>query len=330
MTMLAEFIGSDGSKLAIVLLTAGAVAAGVGVISVLGGRRQAKLDKRLAGYERALQNAPAEEKATATAAVQSAVNLTQQLASRTGLLANTEKMLEQADIPIRAAEVIFYIPVFSVLSFLLVSILFNWLIGLIAAALALFVPFAILDRRRRARVDAFDRQLPDTLTLIASSMRAGFSLMQALEAVAQEIRDPMRREMQRVFTEVRLGRPIEDALAEIAERMDSRDLMWTVMAIRIQREVGGNLAALLDTVANTITQRERLRREVKALTAEGRMSAVIMSIIPLAMAGFIIVTNPDYLAPLWDNALGVFAIVATVVAMVIGWFWLRKIVNIEA
>jgi len=300
------------------------------VISVLGGRRQAKLDKRLAGYERALQNAPAEEKATATAAVQSAVNLTQQLASRTGLLANTEKMLEQADIPIRAAEVIFYIPVFSVLSFLLVSILFNWLIGLIAAALALFVPFAILDRRRRARVDAFDRQLPDTLTLIASSMRAGFSLMQALEAVAQEIRDPMRREMQRVFTEVRLGRPIEDALAEIAERMDSRDLMWTVMAIRIQREVGGNLAALLDTVANTITQRERLRREVKALTAEGRMSAVIMSIIPLAMAGFIIVTNPDYLAPLWDNALGVFAIVATVVAMVIGWFWLRKIVNIEA
>jgi tight adherence protein B len=330
MTMLAEFIGSDGSKLAIVLLTAGAVAAGVGVISVLGGRRQAKLDKRLAGYERALQNAPAEEKATATAAVQSAVNLTQQLASRTGLLANTEKMLEQADIPIRAAEVIFYIPVFSVLSFLLVSILFEWLIGLIAAALALFVPFAILDRRRRARVDAFDRQLPDTLTLIASSMRAGFSLMQALEAVAQEIRDPMRREMQRVFTEVRLGRPIEDALAEIAERMDSRDLMWTVMAIRIQREVGGNLAALLDTVANTITQRERLRREVKALTAEGRMSAVIMSIIPLAMAGFIIVTNPDYLAPLWDNALGVFAIVATVVAMVIGWFWLRKIVNIEA
>jgi tight adherence protein B len=330
MTMLAEFIGSEGSKLAIVLLTAGAVAAGVGVISVLGGRRQAKLDKRLAGYERALQNAPAEEKATATAAVQSAVNLTQQLASRTGLLANTEKMLEQADIPIRAAEVIFYIPVFSVLSFLLVSILFNWLIGLIAAALALFVPFAILDRRRRARVDAFDRQLPDTLTLIASSMRAGFSLMQALEAVAQEIRDPMRREMQRVFTEVRLGRPIEDALAEIAERMDSRDLMWTVMAIRIQREVGGNLAALLDTVANTITQRERLRREVKALTAEGRMSAVIMSIIPLAMAGFIIVTNPDYLAPLWDNALGVFAIVATVVAMVIGWFWLRKIVNIEA
>ena len=136
-----------------------------------------------------------------------------------------------------------------------------------------------LNYRKRQRLLRFERQLPDTLTLLASSLRAGFSLMQGLEAVASEIADPMRRELQRVFTEVRLGRSVEDALGDAAARMESRDLEWAVMAIRIQREVGGNLAELLDTVADTMVKRERVRRELRALTAEGRMSAIVLSII---------------------------------------------------
>ena len=102
--------------------------------------------------------------------------------------------------------------------------------------------------------------------------------MQGLEAVAQEISDPMQKELQRVFTEVRLGRPVEDSLGDAADRMDSNDLRWTVMAIRIQREVGGNLAVLLDTVSDTMVKRERMRRELRALTAEGRLSAIVLSL----------------------------------------------------
>ena len=124
----------------------------------------------------------------------------------------------------------------------------------------------------RTRQLRFEQQLPDTLTLLASSLRAGFSLMQGLEAVAQEISDPMRKELQRVFTEVRLGRPVEDALGDAADRMDSNDLRWTVMAIRIQREVGGNLAVLLDTVSRH--DGEARARPPRAARAHRRRPAV--------------------------------------------------------
>ena len=153
--------------------------------------------------------------------------------------------------------------------------------------------------------------------------------MQGLEAVAQEIADPMRKELQRVFTEVRLGRAVEDALGDAAERMDSNDLRWTVMAIRIQREVGGNLAVLLDTVADTMVKRERIRRELKALTAEGRLSAYVLSFVTPLLALAIWLIQPDYLKPLWNDFFGILGLVTAIVLSVIGWFWLRRIVDIE-
>ena len=131
------------------------------------------------------------------------------------------------------------------------------------------------------------------LNLFAGSMRAGFSFAQALEAVAEEAPDPSQRELQRCFTESRLGRPIEDALEDSANRMHSVDLLWAVMAIRIQREVGGNLAELLDTVATTMTERERLKSEIVALTAEGRLSAWILGIFPPLFALVLFAVQPE-------------------------------------
>jgi tight adherence protein B len=160
-------------------------------------------------------------------------------------------------------------------------------------------------------------------------MRAGFSFIQGLETVANETTDPMRRELQRVFTEARLGRPIEDALGDVAERMASQDLSWAVMAIRIQREVGGNLAQLLDTVADTMTKRERLRREIRTLTAEGRFSAIVVSLFPPLFGLFLWVTQPDYMNRLFDESIGVLAVIVAVGLTVVGWFWMRRIVDIE-
>src|SRR5436190_8324606 len=138
---------------------------------------------------------------------------------------------------------------------------------------------------------------------MAGSMRAGFSFAQGLEAVAEEASEPSRRELQRVFGESRLGRPIEDALEDSANRMHSVDLMWAVMAIRIQREVGGNLAELLDTVAHPMTHRERLRLEIRALTAEGRFSGWILGLFPVAFAGILYLVQPDYMSVLFQETI---------------------------
>jgi tight adherence protein B len=322
------FIGSSASRLLIALLVAVAAGLFVVAIAVVLGKRQAKVERQLAGYELADQQA-GEGDAQETAVVQSAMAVTARVAERTGLLTKTEELLERADLPIRATEVVFYVPMFAVVAFLLFAIIVGPLAGVIAAAAVAFGPFMYLNYRQRERKSKFEHQLPDTLTLLASSLRAGFSLMQGLEAVAQEITDPMRKELQRVFTEVRLGRSIEDSLGDAADRMDSNDLRWTVMAIRIQREVGGNLAVLLDTVADTMVKRERVRRELKALTAEGRLSAIVLSLVTPLLALAIWAIQPSYLKPLTHDFFGIMGLIVAGILSVVGWFWLQKIVDIE-
>jgi tight adherence protein B len=153
--------------------------------------------------------------------------------------------------------------------------------------------------------------------------------MQGVEAVSQEVEDPMGQELRRVVTEARLGRPLEEALEGIAERMGSADFSWAVMAIRIQREVGGNLSELLLTVADTMTQRERLRRDVQALTAEGRVSAIVLGLLPIGLGGAMFVINPDYTSKLFTDTLGNILLGVAVVSMIIGFVWMKKIIDIE-
>jgi tight adherence protein B len=160
-------------------------------------------------------------------------------------------------------------------------------------------------------------------------MRAGFSFAQGLEAVSEEASEPSKRELQRVYAESRLGRPIEDALEDSADRMQSIDLVWAVMAIRIQREVGGNLSELLMTVAETMTQRERLRRDVKSLTAEGRISAYVLAILPVALGFAMFAINPDYMQTLFDETVGKIALGTAIIMMIGGFIWMQSIVKID-
>jgi tight adherence protein B len=245
-------------------------------------------------------------------------------------LSRTEDALEQADLPLRPPEALFFyfagLFVVGMLGLLVLPIPFALLLALLAG----IVPVILLHRRRASRLRDFQMQLPATLNLLSGSMRAGFSFAQGLESVANEATQPTRRELQRVFTESRLGRPIEDALEDSAQRMASVDMMWAVMAIRIQREVGGNLAELLDTVADTMSERERLRLEIKALTAEGRFSGWILGIFPIAFAAVLYMIQPDYMGALFSESIGVMAVIASGVMMVIGFVWLRKILQIEA
>jgi tight adherence protein B len=274
-------------------------------------------------------NVRADQVFAETAVLKRMVGLTGRLADRAGLLSRTEDALEQADLPLRPPEALFFyfsgVSVVALLGILVVPLG----LALILTVAAAIVPVAVLHRRRKKRLRDFQVQLPDTLNLLSGSMRAGFSFAQGLESVASEAVEPTRRELQRVFTESRLGRPIEDALEDSANRMASVDLMWAVMAIRIQREVGGNLAELLDTVADTMTQRERIRHEIKALTAEGRFSGWILGIFPVAFAGVLYLVQPDYISELFHNSIGIMAMIASGVMTFFGFLWLRKILAIE-
>ena len=265
-----------------------------------------------------------------TAILQRAVDMTEDFAERQGFLAKVEAKLERAALPLRAAEaLLFYgigVGVITVLSFILSGTL---IITIVVAAVAAVIPFAILNYLGAKRQKAFVAQLPDMLQLLSGTLRAGYSLMQGVEAVSKEVGDPIGAELRRVVTEARLGRPLEEALDSAAIRMDSEDFSWAVMAVRIQREVGGNLAELLLTVAETMTQRERLRRDVASLTAEGKISAIVLGLLPPAIGMAMFVINPEYIGLLFDETVGQMMLVFAVLLAGFGFWWMKKIIEID-
>jgi tight adherence protein B len=187
-----------------------------------------------------------------------------------------------------------------------------------------FLKFRI--RRRRT---LFGEQLPDTLQLVAGALRSGFSLPQALDSMVREGTQPIAGEIARSLARTRLGVSVEDALDNAADRMQCQDLSWVVMAIRIQREVGGNLAELLLTTVSTMRERATVRRQVKALTAEGRMSAYVLISLPIGLGAFLFVSRRDYIEPLYTRPVGWMLLGATAVCLCIGWFWMQKMIKVE-
>ncbi|MEZ5204149.1 MAG: type II secretion system F family protein [Acidimicrobiales bacterium] len=263
-----------------------------------------------------------------TAILQRAVELTEEFAERQGFLTKVE-VLERADLPLRAAEAMFFYAVGAMLLTVLTFALGGMVSGVAVALLSLLVPPAVVNFLAARRAKKFQSLLPDTLQLLSGSLRAGYSLLQGVEAVSKEVADPMGQELRRVMTEARLGREVEDAMEAVADRMGSADFAWAVMAIRIQREVGGNLSELLLTVADTMVHRERLRRDIAALTAEGKMSAIILGLLPIGLGAFMWMGNPEYMEPLGTTGLGHVLLLLATTSGLIGFAWMKKIINIE-
>ena len=202
------------------------------------------------------------------------------------------------------------------------------LFGLVGLLAGIFLPWFFLGFKRSRRVKAFNSQLAGCLQLMAGSLKAGLSLAQALDTVVREGQEPLSGEFRRALVETRLGVPVEDALESVAARMDSEDFEWTVMAIRIQREVGGNLAELLLNVAGTLREREYLRRQVKALSAEGRFSAYILLAMPPCVIAYMTTVNPHYLSPLIHTPLGYMMCGVMVLLMLFGGFMMKKMIKV--
>jgi tight adherence protein B len=247
-----------------------------------------------------------------------------------GISDRLDAELEAAGVSVRSGEFVVASAVgalvFGVLGAALLS---SWLLALVVAAIGGALPTLLLRQALKRRADQLREQLPDVLTIMASSLRAGHSFLQSLDTVAKEITAPAAGEFQRVVAEIRLGRPAEDALEALAERVGSPDFKWAVLAVNIQREVGGNLAEILDTVADTLRERAMLRRQIKVLTAEGRLSAWVLAALPFAIALYMYAVNPTYIGRLFDNTYGIIMIIVALVMLVAGIIWMRKIVDID-
>jgi tight adherence protein B len=186
-----------------------------------------------------------------------------------------------------------------------------------------------LTVRSGRRAAAFAEQLPDVLQIVASSLRSGFTLSQALDSVVREGTEPASSEFARALTEARLGADLEDALEAAAERMRCRDLSWVVEAVRISREVGGNLAEVLLTTVSTMRERAQMRRQVRTLSAEGRLSAWILLCLPIMIGGWLLLTRRDYLQPLFSTSIGIGMLAGAGLLVVVGAFWMSRLVKVE-
>ena len=241
-----------------------------------------------------------------------------------------ELMMQQADWPIRGTE------------FEAILLLWGGLVGLVTflvtlkgamffvgALVGILMGFALLGLRIRRRRKKFTNQLGDMLTMVANALRAGFSFMQAFELIAREMDAPMGREVQLVVNEVNLGNTLESALDNMQRRVASPDFELVVTAVLIQRQVGGDLASILDTISETIAERVRMRREVMALTAQGRASGIVVACVPIALGIFLYIVNPTYLQPLLETDIGHMFIAGSIVSECIGMFIIHKIVDIQ-
>ena len=270
--------------------------------------------------------------ASPTAISESLVSMGDQIMEGRESTTKTMMLLQRADLPWRAGEWLVLrllaIVVGAVLGFVLVQAL--PVVGaIVGAVLGLAIPPFALRFLAARRARKFEAILPDVMMLVATSLSSGFSLLQALDSVAKDAAEPAAKEFSRALAEARIGADVSDALDNMARRLDSRNMVWTTMAIRIQREVGGNLAETLRTTAATLREREMLKRQVKALSAEGRLSAYVLIALPIGIFLYSTWANYEYVSLLWTRPLGWAMLGGGIVAMIVGIFWMRQVVKIE-
>jgi len=272
-----------------------------------------------------------------------ALNSLNRIVERRDFGANLARDIARADLHLKPSEFLMIwgastvgVPLVMLLLSPVMKTLGNPLVLLVGALIGFMLPRFWLGRRKNGRLGSFNKQLPDTITLIANALRAGSSFLQAIELVVRESRPPISTEFGRVIREVNLGLPFDQALENMVRRVRSDDLELMATAISIQHQVGGNLAEILDSIAYTIRERVRIKGEIRTLTAQQRLSGYVVAGLPIGLAGFLFVAAPGFMAPMFLNPPAIMGLPAGVVILLIGGFmmflgfmFIRKIVDIE-
>ncbi len=241
-----------------------------------------------------------------------------------------ESFIKKADIQFTGAEfaVIILLVILATEIFIYMLTL-NYILALIiglSVPMSVYIWILIKIRKRR---NSFTEQLGDCLLTFANALRAGYSFQQAMDVIAKEMESPISQEFSRASTDIKMGVPLESALEQMNSRVNSSDFALVITAVLIQREVGGNLAQILDTISDTIMERIRMKREINALTAQGRLSAVILLFLPFVMGIFMYTVNPDQVMILFEEPVGRMAVTASIIMDIIGFLLIRRIVDID-
>jgi tight adherence protein B len=298
------------------------------IVFVAAARRGSWLASRLAGHMGDVRAGRGGSKGDRFAAGSAVLRATEKTFGHAKLWLKVARLLERADVPMRTVE------------FLYVAVGASFLFGFVAAVTRLgtfftllaflgggALPFAYLHFKASRRLKAFENQLPDLLLTIAASLKAGHSFKQGLQSVVDEGQPPASKEFNRVLTEARLGRPMEEALSDMAARVGSKDLDFVITAVTIQTQIGGSMAGLFDMVAEAVRQRQQFARKIKGLTAMGRASAYVLVGLPFVTALIITLINPSFMDPLYHTSMGHFLIGLGLVMMAFGSLILKKIVS---
>jgi len=325
------------AALAILLIAAGIAMSGGG----------SGVNARLERYASGSQEKPAS--ASGQGGLAEALQSSQALASLNKVVeqrdfgANLAREIARADLRLKVSEYLVLwagttlgVPLLMLVFSLGLPTLRNPIVLLVGAFVGFMLPRFWLGRRKSSRLGAFDKQLPDTITLIANALRAGSSFLQAIELVVRESRPPISTEFSRVIREVNLGLAFDTALENMVRRVRSDDLELMATAISIQHTVGGNLAEILDSIAFTIRERVRIKGEIRTLTAQQRLSGYVVGFLPIGLAGFLFIAAPGFMSPMFDDRVSVIGLPAGVIilalggfAMFIGFMLIRRIVDIE-
>jgi tight adherence protein B len=243
---------------------------------------------------------------------------------------NMQLLLERADLPLRTVEFAWLLIGCSFVLAVFAAIISGGALPILACFLVGgFVPYLVVWMKARRRMRAFEDQLPDLLITMAASLKAGHSFKQGIQSVVDEGQDPAAKELRRVLTDTQLGRPMEAALQETADRIGSKNFSFVITAVNIQRQVGGSLAGLFDMVADTVRDRQQFARKIRSLTAMGRMAAYVLVGLPFFIALAMTVLNRTYMAPLFDTHTGHMLIMAGLTMMAFGSLVLKKIVSFK-
>jgi len=259
----------------------------------------------------------------------SAVQSVDRVLAKRNLRYFNRETLENAGLRLSQAEFILLILVGAFVGALIGLVVAGPLLAILMVIAAPFVGNLVLGFLAGKRRGKFDEQLGDTLQLLSGSLRAGHSILRAIDAAANESQAPTSEEMRRIVSETSLGRDLLVSLNDTADRMKSEDFVWISQAIQINREVGGNLAEVLDQVNETIRERSEIKGHIKALAAEGKFSAYILMALPVGIVVMLSLVNPGYMNKMFTNPLGWIMIVASIILMTVGGLWMRKIINLK-
>jgi len=309
---------------------------GAGIALIAGGRSE--VDERMERYVGGTQAAAVEEPTSAPSRQAVGERLDKAIGER-GFTRGIKARIAKADVKLRVSEYIALRVLFAALVAAAIYFIFNQVLvfALIGAVFGSFLPVLYLNNAAKRRLRSFEDQLSQTLNLWVNALRSGYSVLQSMEAIATELPPPVSTEFERVVQEVRLGLSVSQALSNMLRRVPSDDLDLVITAVNIQREVGGNLAEVLDTISFTIRERVRIKGEIRTLTAQGRLSGWIISLLPIGLAFILLAINGEYMSQLWIREppmvgpipCGWIVIGAGLLMMAIGIYVIQRIVDIE-